>query len=51
VGEREIMEIFLNVATKNTPVLDIYIHGTNMLLAGIRSKRAQCNVNVVQTAA
>jgi hypothetical protein len=35
VGDREIMETYLNSASKNTPETDIFPHGTKCLLTSV----------------
>jgi len=35
VGDREILETFLNSASKNTPETDIFPHGSKPLLAKV----------------
>jgi hypothetical protein len=35
VGDREILETFLNSVSKNTSETDIFLHGTNSLLTSV----------------
>jgi len=43
VGDREILETYLNAASKNTSETDIFPHGTKSLLTSVINKKKQCN--------
>jgi len=43
VGDREILEIYLNSASKNTPETDIFPHGTKSLLTSVISQQSWPN--------
>jgi len=42
VGDREILETYLNSAYKNTPETDIFPHGPKSLLASVINVLPKC---------